>query len=247
MCILTTIITSAVPDADDLDNSDHCYVILPGTVKIALLSPAEHVSYRKSWEHPIATLLPDACAMEYAVLPPNAASLAKLCSSIIARNNVMTAKATGCQSIDIFTLQQPPNLDLQIFIEEYTVDAQVDQPTLVFISALMLRLMSVNHHHHCDNDGFPMPCPGTAALGDSLGAVVLSKFNVHRLFAAAAVVAAKFINDRVYPMSFYAWTLRLTIGDMRRLERAIVDLLNFDLVVHMAEFNAASRLLMLQE
>jgi len=228
MCILSTTHATNDVDIDELDIEQSYVAKLPDTAKAPLLSPAAHFppDHCGQYEHPIATLLPDACAMEFCILPPNAESLAKLLSALIKKNNIQTAKATGRRSVDMFTLKDAPSLDLQTFIEEYIKEGLVDQPTLVFISALLLRLISGTAH--------------TPAVVD------VSIYNAHRLFAAVAVVAAKFINDRVYPMSFYAWCLRLEFKDLCQLESAILGLLNYDLVVHIDEFNATSRLLMQQ-
>jgi len=97
----------------------------------------------------------------------------------------------------------------------------------VFVAALMLRMVS----------------SATPASGNG-PTVVLSRFNVHLLFAAVAVVAAKFVNDRVYPMSFYARCLRLNRQDLCQLEAAVLGLLHYDLAMNIDEFNATSRLLM---
>jgi len=196
----------------------------------------EHVEGHASADKlPIASLLPGLTTIDAAHSGATPAAFAKYMNSLTAGKPVEISKGTGCYSKDLMTLRTAPTLAMDKFIGHFCHAARVEQSTLVVIAAYMRRLMlaPVSHHH----DGANMSC---VACECALQPVDVNPCNVHRLFAACAVIACKFVNDRVYPMSFYASQLQLKPEDLRKLEGELCRLLNFNLVVHGEEFNAAS-------
>lgn len=61
----------------------------------------------------------------------------------------------------------------------------------------------------------------------------LTQRNVHRIFSAAFVVAAKVVEDVLYPWQRYATTAGVSRGDLGRLEIALLYLLDFDVKIDM--------------
>lgn len=59
----------------------------------------------------------------------------------------------------------------------------------------------------------------------------LTRRNVHRIFSAAFVVAAKVVEDILYPWQRYATTAGVSPGDLGRLEIALLYLLDFDVKI----------------
>lgn len=57
----------------------------------------------------------------------------------------------------------------------------------------------------------------------------VTRHNVYRLFAAAFLIAAKFIEDLLYPMSRYATTAGVSKSELARLEVALLLLVDFDI------------------
>jgi hypothetical protein len=70
---------------------------------------------------------------------------------------------------------------------------------------------------------------------------VLSKLNVHRIFMASAVIAAKFTSDHFYGNDFYASVGGVRTPEMNRLESSLLHLLKWKLNVTAEKFDAVYR------
>jgi hypothetical protein len=57
----------------------------------------------------------------------------------------------------------------------------------------------------------------------------LSRWNVHRVFLACLLVATKFIEDLVYANTHYAKAGGVTVRELNRLERFVLECLNYEL------------------
>mmetsp|Transcript_3639 Transcript_3639/g.11054 ORF Transcript_3639/g.11054 Transcript_3639/m.11054 type:complete len:327 (-) Transcript_3639:123-1103(-) len=71
---------------------------------------------------------------------------------------------------------------------------------------------------------------------DSSEDVELTVWNVHRLFLACAVLAAKYNEDRCWRNSKYAEFSGIDVGDLNRYELFLLDRLDFRLGVDVEEF-----------
>jgi hypothetical protein len=194
---------------------------------------ADHVEESNGDHLPIASLLPGLTTIDAAHCGPTPAAFAMLLTQMTAGKPAEMTESTGCFSRDLLTLRQAPALPLERFVAHFCRTASVEQSTLIVVAAYMIRLASKPvPHHHDHSSGACVPCAAVA--------VNVNPCNVHRLFSACAVLACKFVNDRVYPMSYYAAQLQLKPDDLRLLEGEVCRLLDFNLVVHGQEFNAAS-------
>ena len=184
---------------------------------------------------PIASLLPGLTTIDAAHSGATPTAFAKLAGVMTAGKPTEVSKGTGCYSKDLMTLRTAPALAFEKFVAHFCHAARVEQSTLIVIAAYMRRLATAPvPHHHDSRDMACTDCPAANTPVD------VNPCNVHRVFAACAVLACKFVNDRVYPMSFYASQLQLKPEDLRRLEGELCRLLDFNLMVHGDEFNAAS-------
>ena len=139
-------------------------------------------------------------------------------------------ECTGCAAKDVMLLRHPPNVTLTEYIATFCANTLMQETALITAVAYVRRLMTspVEHRH----DGVVCEC--------ALQPVDVNPCNLHRLFAACAVIACKFVYDRVYDFKFYAAQLRVARDDLVTLEESMCRLLNFNLAVHGEEFNAAS-------
>lgn len=62
--------------------------------------------------------------------------------------------------------------------------------------------------------------------------IPLTNRNVYRIFCAAFIISAKFIEDELYPMSRYATTAGLKKQDLSSLEISFLLLINFDIKIN---------------
>jgi len=187
---------------------------------------------------PIASLLPGLTTLDCAAGGATPLAAARYLDSLAAGKPCTLTESTGCPSMDFMTLRRAPGVALSAYIEEFCTNALVEQTALITAVAYVRRLVAspVPHHHdrHHTEGVACQQCPAAHKAFD------VNPCNVHRVFAACAVIACKFVNDRVYPMSFYASQLQLKPEDLRKLEGELCRLLNFNLVVRGEEFNAAS-------
>ena len=188
---------------------------------------------------PIASLLPELTTLDCAAGGATPLAAARYLDSLAAGKPCTLSEGTGCPSKDFMTLRRAPSVTLSDYIIVFCANTIVQQTALITAVAYLRRLMTapVEHHHDRHQGDGGITCNACAMAVQPLD---VNPCNVHRLFAACAVIACKFVNDRVYPMSFYASQLQLKPDDLRKLEGELCRLLNFNLVVHGEEFNAAS-------
>jgi len=74
-------------------------------------------------------------------------------------------------------------------------------------------------------------------------AVTVSPRSCHRMLACSLVLAAKFQDDTFYSNKFYAKIAGLSLQEMNKLERRMLELLDYRLVVDLEEFESYRRLL----
>lgn len=160
----------------------------------------------------------------------------------------LTSEAVGPASIDL-----PPGPDAQsslafpTFLEcvgkalvlaiETAVGAE-DLPLTPFDSASIPALhvnryiMRLGRHFGCSRTCFVMAlmfidrvvarCPGSVAV---------SQRNVHRLYLASLMVAAKFWDDDYFPNAHYAKCGGVTLKEMNRLEHFLLRCLRYELYI----------------
>jgi hypothetical protein len=75
----------------------------------------------------------------------------------------------------------------------------------------------------------------------NLGGVYLLPSNVHRLFAAAFVVASKFVSDVYYSNKYYAKIAGISLNELNSLERIFLGQVSYSLYIEAAEYDAYAR------
>eukprot|EP01063_Lacrimia_lanifica_P040849 TRINITY_DN9402_c0_g1_i1.p1 TRINITY_DN9402_c0_g1~~TRINITY_DN9402_c0_g1_i1.p1 ORF type:complete len:255 (+),score=49.09 TRINITY_DN9402_c0_g1_i1:130-894(+) len=65
-----------------------------------------------------------------------------------------------------------------------------------------------------------------------------SQQSVHRLLAASVVVGIKHLDDKTYTNTYYARVCGVTLGELNALERELLLVLDFDVLVSFTAYNA---------
>lgn len=154
--------------------------------------------------------------------------------------------AVGCHFVDVFTLKNTPNVALGAFIDRVMTYANCDDSCFVVACVFVERVLAESEPHIHDADfahgGDSLGCPHTGA------SMHLTTFNVHRLFAAAITLAIKSTQDVYHPMTYYGAVFGLSALDVRRLERALMVLMQHRLFVRLHDATTMyTRLCALQE
>eukprot|EP00300_Choanocystis_sp_HF-7_P030111 c38870_g1_i1.p1 GENE.c38870_g1_i1~~c38870_g1_i1.p1 ORF type:complete len:173 (-),score=19.80 c38870_g1_i1:132-650(-) len=72
--------------------------------------------------------------------------------------------------------------------------------------------------------------------------VIVSRWTVHKLFAALVLVGAKFTEDRIASNSFFAECAGVSLPEMNLLEAGVLELLDYNAFVTPTEFEAVRSL-----
>jgi hypothetical protein len=164
--------------------------------------------------------------------------------------SVTAPQATGCQVRDIFTLRQRPPLGLTAFVERAYQYAACEPTCFTVALALLHRALSNTSTAHPHAQCAPATAAMTvseATLSASISremcplagkALRLTPFNVHRLIAAAITLAIKSTQDVYHPMSYYGSVFGVGAVDLRKLEVALMTLLDHRLYVNLADAEA---------
>ncbi|KAH3761875.1 cyclin p1 [Pelomyxa schiedti] len=65
----------------------------------------------------------------------------------------------------------------------------------------------------------------------------ITYFNVHRLFITCIVLANKYLEDRVFNNVFYSKVGGISLTDLNRMEKTLLNLLKFDLYVDVQQYS----------
>jgi hypothetical protein len=142
---------------------------------------------------------------------------------------------TGCVLHDTFTATHLPPVTFRAYCERLVLFSRCDHACFGVAVALVLRAldMSLEHTHGSADDG-----AGCRAAPESLQ---LTVFNQHRLFASALLVAIKTTQDIYEPLKLYAFIFGVTPGDLIRMERSFLTLINHEAFVREADYTDAVR------
>ncbi|PRT55574.1 PHO85 cyclin-like protein psl1 [Wickerhamiella sorbophila] len=114
-----------------------------------------------------------------------------------------------------FWLKQPPGISIRSYLQRFDRYCHHSVATYLTAGAYVYHLCVV------------------------LKKLPLTRRNVHRIFSAAFVVAAKVVEDILYPWQRYATTAGVSAGDMGRLEIALLYLLDFGVKIDLERLEDA--------
>jgi hypothetical protein len=161
-------------------------------------------------------------------------------------NSVDVAQASGCHHRDIFTLRQRAPMSLAAFAHRVFAFSACDT-TCFTVALCLIRRLRVTpapvHDAPCRVPSRNATFTAEDACPFSGSMVGLTQFNVHRIIAAAVTIAIKSTQDVYHPMTYYGSVFGVTASDLRRMESALMALLDHRLFVSRAEAEAVVALL----
>ncbi|EGC32734.1 hypothetical protein DICPUDRAFT_37885, partial [Dictyostelium purpureum] len=67
--------------------------------------------------------------------------------------------------------------------------------------------------------------------------VHINSYNIHRLYFSSILVSIKFYDDYFYPLEIYSRVGGVSIQETNKMERGLLELLNFNVNISLGEYN----------
>jgi hypothetical protein len=129
-------------------------------------------------------------------------------------------------------------------LESYLDDVKSDNSPATYFHAskppsmpIYEYLKRLEEFMKCSDESFILALIYLDRITERESDFVINHFCIHRLFLAALVVAAKFIDDKFYKNDYYARVGGVANWEMNILEHQFLGLIDFNLYVHEDEFS----------
>lgn len=141
-------------------------------------------------------------------------SINEALQKVIAQNqkNPLYQKIIQHQAKSPFSFWQIPSISLEDYLERIQFYTKCEEPCIISSLIYIDRLSSIGH-------------------------LVLTPYNVHRIVFCSILISIKFLEDKYFKMDYYSTVAGVSVKELRGLESAFLNSIKFNLFIDENEYS----------